>query len=78
MKSTFPLSLGKEGSLNDFSAHSVFPIDKLDEITVPTLILHSKNVEMAPYSEILPVSEKIPGVKLKVFETGGHLFLIPH
>jgi hypothetical protein len=33
---------------------------------------------MAPYSEILPVSEKIPGVKLKVFETGGHLFLIPH
>lgn len=78
MKATFPLSLGKVGSFNDFSAHSFFPIDKLKEITVPALILHSKNYEMAPYSGILPVSEKIPGAQLKVFETGGHLFFIPH
>lgn len=78
MKSTFPLSLGKVGSFNDFSAHSFFPIDKLKEITVPALVLHSKNDEMAPYSGILPVSEKIPGAQLKVFETGGHLFFIPH
>ena len=78
MKTSFPMSLGKVGTLNDLSETNFFPENELQNVSVPTLILHSASDEMAPIGRIDPAIQKIPGVETVIFETGGHLFFVPH
>lgn len=78
MKTSFPMSLGREGVFNDLSRNNAFAKEKLEEIQVPTLILHCKTDRMAPYEGIIPAVENIPSAELVSFEDGGHLFFIPH
>ncbi|MCF7947452.1 MAG: alpha/beta hydrolase [Spirochaetia bacterium] len=72
MKNSFPMSVGQEGVFNDLSRNNAFPKERLEEIQVPTLILHCKTDRMAPYEGI------IPGAELATFQDGGHLFFIPN
>jgi pimeloyl-ACP methyl ester carboxylesterase len=49
--------------------------DRLHEIHVPTLILHGKDDNLAPYKSAMEMNERIEGSKMISFE-GGHLFFI--
>lgn len=50
-------------------------MDRLNEIHVPTLILHGKNDKSAPYHLAEAMQSGIKGSKMLTFD-GGHLFFI--
>ncbi len=53
-------------------------MDRLDRIQAPTLIAVARDDACTPvyYSE--QIVEKIPGAKLKIFESGGHFVYLAH
>jgi pimeloyl-ACP methyl ester carboxylesterase len=73
MKSVLPLSMRIEGIRND-SAITLGPLP-LDRIAAPTLVISAKD----DLFNTLPAAEhlagQIPGAKLVVFDSGGHLMV---
>ena len=53
-------------------ASDAFP---LEDIRVPTLVLHAADDRLAPYEHVEPAAERIPNARLVTIEAGGHLFL---
>lgn len=53
-------------------ASDAFP---LEDIRVPTLIVHAADDRLAPYEHVKPAAERIPNSRLVTIEAGGHLFL---
>ncbi len=47
----------------------------LEEITAPTLVLHSKDDKLIPYENGQHSASEIPGAELISFEQGGHLMM---
>jgi 2-hydroxy-6-oxonona-2,4-dienedioate hydrolase len=47
----------------------------LEEITAPTLVLHSQDDKLIPYENGQHSASKIPGAELVSFEQGGHLMM---
>ncbi|HEX6301479.1 MAG TPA: alpha/beta hydrolase [Acidimicrobiia bacterium] len=47
----------------------------IEQITVPTLILHSKDDPLASYDAAVQAAERIPGARLVGLDSGGHLGL---
>jgi pimeloyl-ACP methyl ester carboxylesterase len=53
-------------------ASNTFP---LEDIPVPTLLVHAADDHLAPYEHVPPAADRIPGAHLNTVESGGHLFL---
>jgi pimeloyl-ACP methyl ester carboxylesterase len=53
-------------------ASDAFP---LEEIRVPTLVVHAADDRLAPYEHVEPAAERIPNSRLVTIEAGGHLVL---
>jgi pimeloyl-ACP methyl ester carboxylesterase len=53
-------------------ASNSFP---LEDIRVPTLLVHAADDRLAPYECVPPAAARIPGARLVTIEAGGHLFL---
>jgi pimeloyl-ACP methyl ester carboxylesterase len=49
-------------------------LDRLGEITAPTLVVHGTLDEMLPYSNAVLIASRIPNARLETFEGVGHMF----
>jgi pimeloyl-ACP methyl ester carboxylesterase len=69
-----PMTPRYKGTINDADMLLVDPIS-FNNITSPTLIIHSKDDALVNYTHALNSHEKIPQSKLVLFDTGGHAML---
>ena len=65
-----PMSLRQEGTVTDGLIIKDFIIP--DNISVPTLIIHSKNDGLVSYDHAVYSNQHIKGSKLILYEKGGH------
>jgi pimeloyl-ACP methyl ester carboxylesterase len=47
----------------------------LEDVGVPTLLVHAADDRLAPYERVAPAATRIPGARLLTIAAGGHLFL---
>lgn len=75
-ESFFPLKPRQEGATFDGFVSNVEVDDMpLEEIVVPTLIIHSQDDPLALYYSAEQAARRIPGARLVTMPEGGHLFL---
>lgn len=76
LDSIFPLEPRREGAIFDaFSSNPEINGYPLDEVGVPTLIIHSEDDPLASFDAARSASELIPHATLVALESGGHLGL---
>lgn len=76
LDSIFPLEPRAEGAIFDaFSSNPEINDYPLEQISVPTLIAHSKDDPLASYEAARKAAERIPGATLVALDSGGHLGL---
>ena len=76
LDSIFPLGPRAEGAIFDaFSSNPEINNYPLEQITVPTLIIHTKDDPLASFTAAQAAAERIPRAKLLALESGGHLGL---
>lgn len=78
VNSMVPIEKRKEGVMIDASLTNPdmarnYDEYVIEELKIPTLILHSKDDKLAKYSDVSDVLSRFPDCKLVSFETGGHL-----
>jgi len=49
-------------------------LDRLQEISAPTLVIHGTVDEMLPYSNAVLIASKVPDAQLETLEGVGHMF----
>jgi 3-oxoadipate enol-lactonase len=49
-------------------------LDRLGQISAPTLVIHGTEDEMLPYSNAILIAARIPGARLETLEGVGHMF----
>jgi pimeloyl-ACP methyl ester carboxylesterase len=76
MEALFPIAPRRKGAVFD-TVVSEPDVDTypLENITVPTLIVHAADDTLARYEPVPPAARRIPGVRLLTIERGGHLLL---
>jgi pimeloyl-ACP methyl ester carboxylesterase len=74
--SLFPLPPRVHGAMFDtFIGNPGVNRAPIDEIRVPTLIIHAGDDTLAPYANAVAAAPRIPGARFITIERGGHLFL---
>src|SRR5215208_165549 len=73
-----PISLRNDGIYHDRGTLTVLPEDvfRLEQITVPTLVVHAVDDGLQPYSHGVNTATKVPDAKFLSYEQGGHLLLL--
>jgi pimeloyl-ACP methyl ester carboxylesterase len=73
-----PSSLRADGRQNDIVQYRDLGIDALplEQLTVPTLILHGTADENTPYTGSVAVARRMPRAELVTFEGGNHYIII--
>src|SRR3712207_4917951 len=73
-----PISLRKDGIYHDRDTLAVLPEDvfRLEQITVPTLVVHAVDDGLQPYSQGENTATKVPDAESLSYEQGGHLLLL--
>ncbi len=75
-ESIFPVRPRGDGFLFDaFVSNISVRQAGLEELTVPTLIVHAADDNLAPYAHAEAAAARIPKVSFVTIDTGGHLFL---
>lgn len=76
VNSIFPLKPRHDGAVFDaFTSNPEINSYPLEDISVPCLIIHSKDDPLASYEAATAAAEHIPQAKLVSLESGGHLQL---
>lgn len=76
LDSIFPLAPRAQGAVFDaFSSNPEINDYPLEQVAVPTLILHSKDDPLASYDAAERAAGRIPGARLIGLDSGGHLGL---
>jgi pimeloyl-ACP methyl ester carboxylesterase len=75
LKDMQPLSARQAGTLNDAVCSQTQLDLPLENIKMPTLVLHAKDDGLVNYEYGQYTTQHIPGAKFISFETGGHLFV---
>lgn len=76
LDSIFPLGPRAVGAVFDaFSSNPEINDYPLEQITIPTLIIHSKDDPLASFEAAQAAAERIPVARLVALESGGHLGL---
>ncbi len=78
MHSLFPISMMRDGLLNDLEQIRQMPHYSMDEISVPTLVIHGDADTVVPFEQGQWSAGRIPGAMFLVVEDGGHLAFITH
>ncbi len=74
--SFFPLQPRRKGAMFDsFVSNPGVDDAPLEDISVPTLIVHSADDPLAPYYSAEGAAARIPGARFVTIPNGGHLFL---
>jgi pimeloyl-ACP methyl ester carboxylesterase len=73
-----PISLRQDGIYHDRDILTVLPEDdfRLEQIRVPTLVVHAVDDGLQPYSHAENTAAKVPDAELLSYEQGGHLLLL--
>jgi pimeloyl-ACP methyl ester carboxylesterase len=73
-----PISLRNDGIYHDRGTLTTLPEDvfRLEQITVPTLVVHAVDDGLQPYSHGENTATKVPDAKFVSYERGGHLLLL--
>lgn len=76
--SMMPIDQRKTGAVIDASKTNPdmernFDDYKIEDLKMPTLILHAKDDKLANYQNVAKVNHRFPNCRLVTFETGGHL-----
>ena len=73
-----PISLREGGIYHDRDTLTVLPEDefRLEQISVPTLVVHAVDDGLQPYSHAENTATKVPGAEFLSYEEGGHLLLL--
>ena len=76
LDSIFPLGPRVEGAILDaYSSNLEINGLPLEQLTVPTLIIHSKDDPLASFEAARAATDRIPGAHLIALESGGHIGL---
>lgn len=74
LDSIFPLEPRADGAIFDaFSSNPEINDYPLERITIPTLIIHSKDDPLASFEAAHAAADRITGARLVALESGGHL-----
>jgi pimeloyl-ACP methyl ester carboxylesterase len=75
-ETVFPVRPRRDGFLFDlFIGNPSVREAVLEDLTVPTLIVHAADDSLAPYATAVAAAPRIPNGSLITIERGGHLFL---
>jgi len=75
----YPISLRQPGMANDGITFAYRMRDwPLEQITVPTLVIHAKDDGLVPFTHGEYTAQKIPGARLILLESGGHGLMGQH
>lgn len=76
LDSIFPIAPRREGSVFDAYVSNPEVADyPLEQIRVPTLIIHAEDDPLASFEAAVMAADRIPGAHLVALESGGHLQL---
>jgi len=78
MEGLFPIKPRTRGAIFD-TLVSEPDVDSfpLEQMSVPTLMIHAADDALARYATVPPAAARIPGARLVTIERGGHLYLVP-
>src|SRR5215204_4044741 len=73
-----PISLREEGIYNDRDTLAMLPeeVFRLEQITVPTLVVHAVDDGLQPYRHGENTATRVPDAEFLSYEQGGHLLLL--
>jgi pimeloyl-ACP methyl ester carboxylesterase len=76
MEGLFPIGPRARGAVFD-TLVSEPEVDNfpLEQLSVPTLMIHAADDALARYGTAPPAAARIPGARLVTIERGGHLYL---
>ena len=75
-ETVFPVRPRRDGFLFDaFIGNPSVRDAPLEELAVPTLIVHAADDGLAPYANAVAAAPRIPKCSLATIDRGGHLFL---
>ena len=75
-ESLFPVHPRKRGVMYDsFVSNPDVQGYPLEELSVPTLLIHARDDGMAAFQNAARAAERIPGAELLAIERGGHMLL---
>lgn len=77
-QTTFPTTPRREGMINDLQQLTVFQSYPIEQITVPTLIVHAVNDPIIPIELGEFSAHTIPGAHFLKVEEGGHFACVTH
>lgn len=77
-ETTLPLSLRREGVLQDLTCCARAGAPSLERIAVPTLIIHAVDDRLVPAAQAVSAARRIAGSRLLLLPSGGHLLLGQH
>lgn len=66
------------GQTNDLRLAATLPVEGLERIQAPTLIIHGSADALAPLAGATFLAQRIPGARLLVAQGGGHMALLTH
>jgi len=73
IRSGYPLRARKIGLNNDLAQFAAIEDYPVERITCPTLVVHGRHDGNVPFDHAEFVASRVPGVKLLVAESAGHL-----
>lgn len=78
LRSMNPISLRSPGITNDRATMAVLPPEDypLEEITVPTLVVHAEDDGLQSFAHGANTASRIPGAELLSHEHGGHMLVL--
>ncbi len=71
-----PLSQRAAGTINDLSKTATGIL--LEEVTVPTLVIHGTADNLVPFSQGQAAADRIPGAEFKPLQGGSHIWMATH
>jgi pimeloyl-ACP methyl ester carboxylesterase len=76
MEGLFPITPRRQGAIFD-TLVSEPDVDNfpLEQISVPTLLIHAADDALARYATVPPAAARISGARLVTIQRGGHLYL---
>ncbi|MCX9077377.1 MAG: alpha/beta hydrolase [Candidatus Methanoperedens sp.] len=74
----FPVSLWREGTLNDVEQVYAMNPTLAAQVTVPTLLIHGTHDTAAIYAAAQAAAKMIPNARLMTIENGSHLIAATH
>ena len=66
------------GQANDIRLAATLPVDGLGQIRAPTLIVHGSADTLAPLAGATHLAQRIPGARLLVAQSAGHMAFATH